>query len=295
MRKPNNERFTNYKVNHQTTLLDFLINQIQGSNRTKAKKMLAMKMVYVNQVLTTQFDTILLPGQVVQISPKGNPHALASKWVRIVYEDEFIIVIEKKEGIVSVPMPGTRETSVKDILNDYVKRSNKRFSIHTVHRLDRGTSGLLIFAKRRNIQQEMINNWHDYIFDRRYVAVVEGRMEEAKGTVTSWLSDDKRYVIRSSPIDDGGKYAVTHFITRRTNDTYSLVELKLETGRTNQIRVHMSELKHPVAGDEKYGNNHKNVKRLCLHAYKLQFYHPVSKQLMKFETPVPEYFKELTK
>lgn len=291
----NNERFTNYNVTKHSTLLDFLINQIPGSNRTKAKKMLAMKMVYINQVLTTQFDTLLMPGQVVQISQKGNPHALTSKYVRIVYEDEFIIVIDKIEGIVSVPMPGTREMSVKDILNDYVKRKNKRFSVHTVHRLDRGTSGLLIFAKRRNIQQELVNHWHDYIFDRRYIAVVEGEMEEQKGTVTSWLSENQRYVIRSSPIDNGGKYAVTHFATRKANQSFSLVELKLETGRTNQIRVHMSELKHPVAGDEKYGAKKDNVKRLCLHAYKLQFYHPVTKQLMKFETKVPDYFLALTK
>ena len=134
-------KFNDYKVKRECTLLDFLMNDIPGNSRTKAKKLLSLKMVFVDKVITTQFDTPLKPGQIVQIAQKGNPHELRNKFVEIVYEDAFVIVVNKKEGIVSVPMPGTRENSVKSILDEYVKRQNKAFSVHTVHRLDKAVGG----------------------------------------------------------------------------------------------------------------------------------------------------------
>ena len=286
-------KFNDYTVKRECTLLEFLMNDIPGNSRTKAKKLLSLKMVFVDKVITTQFDAPLKPGQLVQIAQKGNPHELRNKFVEIVYEDAFIIVVKKAPGIVSVPIPGTRETSVKSILDEYVKRRNNRFSVHTIHRLDRGTSGLMIFAKRREIQQTIIQHWHEAVVDRRYVAVVEGKMDKDKGTVTSWLSSDKTYVVFSSPVNNGGKYAVTHYKTLKKNEQCSLMELMLETGRTNQIRVHMKELGHPVLGDEKYGSPSDRTNRLCLHAFKLFFVHPVTGELLKFETDIPEEFKKL--
>ena len=286
-------KYTDYKVKRDCTLLDFLINDIPGTSRTKAKKMLSLKMVFVDKQITTKFDTPLKTGQIVQISQKGNPYELRNRFVELVYEDAFIIVVNKAPGIVSVPLPGSRENSVKSILDEYVKRRNKRFSVNTIHRLDRATSGLMIFAKRRDIQQTVIQHWHEAVTDRRYVAVVEGIMDKKQGTVTSWLSDDKKYVIFSSPVDNGGKYAVTHYFTRKSTETCSLVELRLETGRTNQIRVHMKEIGHPVIGDEKYGNLSTLSNRLCLHAFKLYFIHPVTSELMKFETDIPKEFAKL--
>lgn len=286
-------KYTDYKVKRETTLLEFLMNDIPGNSRTKAKKMLSMKMVYVDKVITTQFDSPLKPGQIVQIAQKGNPYDLNNKYVQIVYEDAFILVVRKESGIVSVPMPGTRENSVKSILNDYVKRRNRSISVHTVHRLDRGTSGLLMFAKRRDIQQTLIDHWREIIKERKYVAVVEGYLENDKGTVTSWLSDDRKYVVFSSPINNGGKYAVTNYKTLNRSNGYSLVEMNLETGRTNQIRVHMKDLKHPVVGDEKYGASADPVNRLCLHAQSLCFVHPITRELLRFSTQIPSVFTKL--
>ena len=173
-------KFIDYKVKRDCTLLDFLINDIPGTSRTKAKKMLSLKMVFVDKQITTKFDTQLKTGQIVQISQKGNPYELRNRFVELVYEDAFIIVVNKAPGIVSVPLTGSRENSVKSILDEYVKRRNKRFSVHTIHRLDRGTSGLMIFAKRRDIQQTVIQHWHEAVTDRRYVAVVDGKWIRSK-------------------------------------------------------------------------------------------------------------------
>jgi 23S rRNA pseudouridine1911/1915/1917 synthase len=271
------------------------MNCVPGTTRTRAKKLLSLKMVYVDQVITTQFDTPLKPGQLVQIAQKGSKQDLRNKYVNIIYEDAFILVVNKESGIVSVPMPGTKENSVKNILNDYVKRKNKTASVHTVHRLDRGTSGIMMFAKSRDVQKIIIDYWHQIITERKYVALVDGYLENNKGTVTSWLSDDKKYVIFSSPVNNGGKYAVTNYTTLKRNNGLSLVELQLQTGRTNQIRVHMKDLKHPVLGDEKYGEKTDKVNRLCLHAKNLCFYHPITKQLMKFNSDLPELFNKLIK
>ena len=286
-------KYTDYKVNKEITLLDFLITHVPGNTRTNAKKLLSMKMVYVDKVITSQFDTVLKPGQLVQVAQRGNPHSLRSKYVHLVYEDAFIIVVNKEPGIVSVPMPGTKEKSIKSILNEYVKSNNRSVSVHTVHRLDRGTSGLMMFAKRRDIQQVLIENWKQIIKDRKYIAVVEGVMENDKGCVSSWLSGDKRYIVLSSPVNNGGKYAVTNYVTLKRNKDFSLVELRLQTGRTNQIRVHMKELGHPIVGDEKYGYKNNDTGRLCLHAKSLCFYHPITKELLKFNTETPSLFYSL--
>ena len=165
--------------------------------------------------------------------------------------------------------------------------------MYIVHRLDRDTSGLMMFAKDEKTQNTLRDNWHDIVTDRRYVAVVAGEMEKDAGTVSSWLTDRTLYVY-SSPTDDGGKESVTHYRTIKRANGYSLVELNLETGRKNQIRVHMQDLGHPIIGDGRYGLEEINpIGRLALHAFKLCFYHPVTGELMRFETPYPAEFKKL--
>jgi 23S rRNA pseudouridine1911/1915/1917 synthase len=199
-------------------------------------------------------------------------------------------------------LPGDRRENVKAILDEYVKRQSKGFSVHTVHRLDKGTSGILLFAKRRDIQQIFTDNWKDIVTDRRYIAVVQGEMEKDSGTVTSWLTDNKMFVTYSSVIDNGGKYAITNYRTLKRKNGYSLVELKLETGRKNQIRVHMQDLHHPIVGDYKYGSTVEDyaersnpVGRICLHAFRLAFRHPITGEFLKFETPYPGAFTSLMK
>lgn len=294
--------YTNYPVSEPSELMKFLMESIAGISRTKAKELLSQRMVYVDKEIVSQYNYPLRKGQLVQVAKNRHKHAFHSKWVRIVYEDAFIIVVDKKDGILTNVVPGKRQENVKGILDEYVKRTNRSFSVCTVHRLDRGTSGLLVFAKRRDIQKTFTDNWQDIVVDRRYVAVVQGEMEKDSGTVSSWLSENRMFVTYSSVFDNGGKYAVTNYRTLKRKNGYSLVELKLDTGRKNQIRVHMQDLHHPIVGDFKYGSVEAEygdranpVGRICLHAFRLAFRHPVTGELMKFETLYPPAFSTLLK
>ena len=164
-----------------------------------------------------------------------------------------------------------------------------------VHRLDRETSGIMMYAKDEKTQYTLRDNWHDIVYDRRYVAVVSGEIVEDGGTISSWLKDNKAYITYSSQTDNGGKFAVTHFNVLARTTEHTLVEFKLETGRKNQIRVHSADIGHPVCGDTKYGNGDNPLLRLCLHAYILCFYHPVTGERLDFETPIPASFNKLFK
>ena len=281
-------KYTLFNVREATTLLPFIQSSLDGISRSKAKAILVGGGVLVNRRNVTQWDFALKPGDRVEIS-KHKPRAvLDSKFVRLVYEDSQIIVIEKAVGILSMASTG-QQFCVKTVLDDYFRKSNQRCTAHVVHRLDRDTSGLLVYAKTLEAEQILEHNWREIVRDRRYVALVSGKMTEKQGTVRNWLKDNKAYVTYSSPTDNGGKLAITHFKTLKTNDTHSLVELKLETGRKNQIRVHMQDLGHPVCGDTKYGNGDNPVGRLALHAFRLNFYHPITGELMKFETKLPKW------
>ena len=286
-------RGRNITIEQETTLLPFLFDLLKEQSRSSVKALLGHGQILVNQEVTTQFDTPLKPGDVVTISYERGKVAFNNQLLNIVYEDDFVIVINKKEGLLSVATAKVRERTAYHILSDYLKKSDPRNKIFVLHRLDRETSGLMMFAKDEKTQRTLRDNWHEIVTDRRYVAVVTGEMEKNAGCVISWLTDRTLYVY-SSPTDDGGQKAITHYRTIKRANGYSLVELDLETGRKNQIRVHMQDLGHPIIGDGRYGIEDVNpIGRLALHAFKLCFYHPVTGELMKFETPYPNEFKKL--
>lgn len=179
------------------------------------------------------------------------------------------------------------------MLDDYFHKSHQRCTAHVVHRLDRDTSGLMIYAKDIQTAQLLEHDWHNIVYDRRYVSVLSGQVENNEGTIANWLKDNKSYVTYSSPVDNGGKYAISHFHLLNRSEKYSLVDFKLETGRKNQIRVHAADMGHPVCGDIKYGNGDNPIHRLALHAYVLCFYHPITHRPMEFETAIPASFRSL--
>ena len=278
-------------VQDNAPLLEWLLENVKQS-KSKTKATLQNRGIKVNNRTVTQFDFALHKGDKVSVSTSKKNDQFQSKYVKLVYEDRYLVVVEKSHGILSMGV-GQSSLNVKTILDDYFKRSRQKCTAHVVHRLDRETSGLLIYAKDMETRQQLEHEWHHSVYDRRYIAVLSGRIEEEGGTVANWLKENKLYVTYSSPVDNGGKYAVTHFHVLRTTDTHSLVEFKLETGRKNQIRVHAADINHPVCGDTKYGNGDDPLKRLCLHAYILCFYHPVTQQPMEFSTQIPTGFKRI--
>lgn len=290
MRNSSSLRYTTFRVKEGCTLLDFIQKALDGVSHNRAKAILTGGGVRVDHKNTRQFDLELHPGQLVEISKRKPKGELQSKFVKIVYEDPQIIVIEKAPGILSMAS-SHHSFCVKQVLDDYFHRTHQKCNAHVVHRLDRDTSGLLVYAKTLEAEQILEHNWRDIVTDRRYLALVSGELPQKQGSVESWLKDNKAYFTYSSPTDNGGKHALTHYRVLKTNGRHSLVELKLETGRKNQIRVHMQDLGHPVCGDTKYGNGDDPIGRLALHAFRLNFYHPITGEPLKFETPVPKGFR----
>ena len=283
-----------HTVEEDAQLLDWLIANLKGLSRNKVKDTLHGRGIKVNGKIVTQFDYPLTRGMKISVSKSKKNDTFKSRYVNLVYEDPYLVVIEKKPGILSMAA-GHKSLNVKTVLDDYFRQTKQRCTAHVVHRLDRDTSGLMVYAKDMQTEQTLEHEWHNIVYDRRYVAVVSGEMEEDEGTIANWLKDNKAYVTYSSPVDNGGKYAVTHFHVLDRTTEHSLVEYKLETGRKNQIRVHSADMNHPVCGDVKYGNGDDPIHRLCLHAYMLHFFHPVTRARMEFETPIPSQFRMLFK
>lgn len=283
------DKYKYYACDKEAPLLEFLLATLPGS-RNKIKDTLQGRGIRVNGKTVTQYDYLLKAGDRVGVSTSKRNDTFKSRYVSIVYEDQYLVVVEKKPGILSMAA-GHSSLNVKSVLDDYFQRTRQKCRAHVVHRLDRDTSGLMIYAKDMQTEQILEHEWHDIVYDRRYVALVSGEMEEQSGTIANWLKDNKAYVTYSSPVDNGGKYAVTHFNVLDRSPYHSLVEYRLETGRKNQIRVHSADMGHPVCGDVKYGNGDSPLHRLCLHAYVLCFYHPVTHRPMEFSTPIPAQFK----
>ena len=280
-----------FNVAKEALLIDFIMEKMHGISRNRAKALISNRVVLVNNAITTHPLTELVPGQVVQLDRSKHKKSFNSKELDIVFEDPYLLVIDKQPGVLSMSN-NTRQQTVQTVLNRYLEKGGGRNTSHLVHRLDRDTSGLMVYAKDVQTQQSFINGWQELVTDRRYVALVEGKLEKQRGTVRSWLTEDKRFITHSSLTDNGGKYAVTHYNVLASSNGYSLVECMLETGRKNQIRVHMADLGHPLVGDAKYGSNNDSIRRLGLHAYMLCFVHPVTGKRLRFETPIPASFEK---
>lgn len=287
--------YDHFRVEQPAPLLDWLLQHVHHLSRSKVKATLQGRGIRVDGKVVTQFDYPLKAGQKVTVSrTKQNNSIFKNRYVKIVYEDQYLVVIEKNVGVLSMAA-GHSSLNVKAILDDYFKQTRQKCTAHVVHRLDRDTSGLMVYAKDKRTELLLEEDWHNIVYDRRYVAVVSGEMRETDGVIANWLKDNKAYFTYSSPVDNGGKYAVTHFHVLARSPHYSLVEYRLETGRKNQIRVHSADMGHPVCGDVKYGNGDDIIGRLCLHAYILCFYHPVTHRRMEFATPIPPAFRTVFK
>ena len=298
---------TSFRVEAAAELMPFLLSKLGGMTRTSVKQLLSQRRVTVNAGIQTRHDTPLKAGDVVQVlQGRGNVELRHPK-LRIIYEDDALIIVEKKNGLLTVPYnPKSSEMTAYSILKEYVKKESKRNTVHVVHRLDRETSGVLVFAKSPELQEYMRTYWRQLVTKRTYVALVEGKLAQKEGKITSWLTENPHTaMVSSSPVDNGGQLAITNYKVLQELESgvesqeseISLVELNLETGRTNQIRVHMASMGHPVVGDRKYGNGNESspIDRLCLHAQVLEFIHPMTEKKVRFESAIPKEFTRIVK
>ena len=295
------------KVAEAAPLMDFLIAKMGGMTKSSVKQLLGQRRVKVGNAVQTRHDFALKAGDVVTVSSGRGNSQLTHPKLKIVYDDDDLIVVNKQPGLLTVAAtPGSSETTAFSILRAYVKKQNARAGIYVVHRLDRETSGLLVFARSEELQHYMREYWRELVTERTYIALAEGVLEPREGQIRSWFTEDKRNaVVYSSPVDDGGDLAITNYKVLKTSNfqtaegsnpkCYSLVELHLETGRTNQIRVHLASKGCPVVGDRKYGHGNESspIDRLCLHAKVLAFIHPVTEKTVRFESPVPKEFNRV--
>ena len=274
-------------------LMKFLIASLPDKNRDNIKTLLRDNQVLVDGEPISQFNYHLRPGQQVVISRNKIAQKKTYRGISIIYEDNDILVIDKHAGVLSVATDNKEKFTAYSILYDHVKRKNPDGKIFIVHRLDRETSGLMMFAKSARIQKRLQENWNDIIRERVYVAAVEGIVNPPEGEISSYLRENSNMVVYSSKEGDDGKYAITNYITLKTNPTYSLLKMSLRTGRKNQIRVHLQDIGYPIVGDKKYGSKVNPISRLGLHAQVLAFQHPVNGRELRFETSIPRKFQEL--
>ncbi|MDR3089245.1 MAG: RluA family pseudouridine synthase [Desulfobulbaceae bacterium] len=272
-------------------LLSFLLRRFPQEGRKRLKNLLRVGRILVNGQSQHQFDFPLAVGQNVAIAPqKATIARPGAPPMPIIHEDEFLIVVNKPSGLLTVATDKEKRRTAYAMLSEYVKAAHPDHKIFVVHRIDRETSGLLLFAKSEEVKRAIQDSWLSVIEERLYMAVLEGKLAQASGTIKSYLKESAAMRVYSSDNPHHGKEAISHFRRLAVSRAYTLVELRLETGRKHQIRVHMAELGHPVAGDKKYGATTNPLKRMALHARVLAFHHPVDGHLHHYETPVPPTF-----
>lgn len=293
------------KVEESSRLIDFLISRLPEVKRTRIKQFLAHSQVAVNGVPQKSAVFQLEPGMEVAVNFTREFKVFRHRRLKIVYEDDDIIVVHKGYGLLSMGNENFRvgkdehgaiKETAYSILRDWQKSLDPRNKVFIVHRLDRDTSGLMLFAKSVEAKETLQHNWNQMVLNRTYLAVVEGVPEQEVGVVRSYLKENSSYEVFSTDNPDkDAKLAVTRYRTIGSNGRYSLLEVELDTGRKNQIRVHMHDLGTPIAGDHRYGGSSSPLHRLALHAKTLRFVHPVTRKEMNFSTPIPTGFSRMVR
>ena len=276
-----------YIVKENEILIEFLKKMFSNLSKNSVKSLLHNEKVFVNGNMTTKYNYELNVGDVVEIREK------IAKNIDIIYEDKDIIVINKPSGLLTVATEKEKNKTAYHLVMEYLKKKNKNNRIFIIHRLDKDTSGIIMFAKNERAKHLYQDNWNDIVKKRCYYAVIDGKMENKEGTIKSYLKENGNMVY--SVKDRSWKLAITEYKVLKERKNISLLDINLKTGRKNQIRVHMKENKTPILGDLKYGEKSKLINRLALHAYKLELINPVTKKLLTFEINMPNEFKTLFK
>lgn len=277
-----------------SALKAFILSAWPDLSGNRVNGLLHRGQVKLRGEVTTQFDAPVNEGDAVAINFTRPYTVLRHPRLQLVYEDEYVVVVNKGYGLLSVSRSAAKpETTAYNIVKNYLKECDSRQKVFIVHRLDRETSGLMMFAKTPEAKEAMQHNWNNMVLERKYVAVVEGNVENDEGVIRSYLGETSAHEVFSTQDPQQGKLAVTRYKVLARGQGRSLVEYSLDTGRKNQIRVHSRELGHPIVGDRRYGASQSPIGRLCLHARTLRFVHPQSRNDMNFQLPVPAKFLKL--
>ena len=294
------EYTASFKVNRSDELLEFLLKKMNTS-RNNVKNLLSHHMVLVNGSPVSQYNLMLAKDDEVKITKKPQLSMPRVKndsknkkdkpkrvYLDIIYEDDDFIAINKPNGLLSVESDKERECAFSYVL-EYMQENDPKSRPFVLHRIDKETSGVLVFAKNVKIHSMLKLNWNEYIKTREYFAMVEGTLKEKEGRITSYLKENQNNLVYSTQ-DPSGALAVTDYKVKKENGQYSLLSVLIYTGRKNQIRVHMHDIGNPIVGDDKYGCTKNPLKRLGLHASRLEFLHPITKELISIKAPVPNIF-----
>lgn len=276
-------------------LMEFMAARLPDAKRGDIKKWLKFGHFAVDGHVATAFDTPVAPGSVVELNLTRPFVVFRHPRLRLVYEDDDIIVVDKGYGLLSVGTDSSKKSNVEtaySILREYVKSKHPSNKVFIVHRLDRDTSGLMVFARNVEAKEALQHNWNNMVLERKYVALLDGELPQKSGEVRSYLSETAQHEVFSSDEPGDGKLAVTRYRVRRSGKGHTLAEFSLDTGRKNQIRVHARDLGCPITGDKRYGNGSGPLHRLALHAETLRFAHPVTRKDMNFTSPVPLQFNK---
>ena len=284
-----------WTVKNGGTILEVAASFLKDHTPTKLKSMLKHNQFAVNSMPMSQYDFEVHEGDTFSVNFDQSFQVFSNPRVKLVYEDEHILVINKGYGVLSMGTDTKKDGTAYSIMREYVKYHDPRAKVFIVHRLDRDTSGLMMLAKTIEAKEAMQHNWYNMVLNRKYIAVVEGEVKQQEGVVKSYLAENSQYEVYSTDDPSKGQFAVTRYKCLKATKSYSMMEVELDTGRKNQIRVHMKDLGHPIAGDRKYGAAHSPINRLALHAQTLRFVHPITRREMNFSAPIPSGFRSLVK
>lgn len=290
-----NKKNIKFKILTNCELMEFLIKKFPEKSRNNIKNLLTKQMISINGNIETKYNFQLKTGDELEIITSKKSLSPQLHKLKIIFEDEDIIVIDKEKDLLSVATEKEKTETAYSIVRDYLKKKNSKNKIFVVHRLDKDTSGIMIFAKNEKSKNILQDSWNENVKKRNYVALVEGKVKKEKDRIESYLAENKACITYSTFNEKNGKKAITEYKKIYSNNNYSLLDVEIHTGKKNQIRVHMQDIGHSIVGDKKYKSTKNPINRLGLHATSISFIHPTTKKIVTFSSEIPNEFIKLFK
>ena len=280
-----------YIVDEPNTILKYLLSNVKNKSKNNIKSLLTNECVFVNDKLVTKYDYSLKSNDVIDIKLSQIGNIKDKNKLDILYEDKYLLIVNKPANMLTIGTDKEKNNTLYHYTSNYVKNTNKNNKIFIVNRLDKETSGIVVFAKNENIKRAMQDNWNDIVSLRKYIAITHGITDD-KGIIKSYLKENSSHMVYSTNDKNNGKLSITEYKKIKNNKKYSLLEIIIHTGRKNQIRVHMKDINHPIIGDNKYGIK-DNFKRMMLHAYQIKFTHPITNKEVNIISRVDQVFDKV--